>query len=199
MEYIFKSYYNDAMKEAELLEKILAGEPSAFKELFETYNSLVFNVCLKMLSNREDAEDVTQDVFFTAYKSLKKFRAESKLSTWLYRIAVNLSLNFQRKKKINQWLSLDFLLDNKPDEIPHSPEVNPLKDLENSERERIVQNAVNSLPENQRAAVILQRYENLSYEEIAKIMKCSVSSVESYLFRAKENLCKKLAPIIEDL
>lgn len=180
------------MNESELLEKIRAGESFAFKELFEMYSGMVFNVCIRMLSSREDAEDVTQDVFFTAYKSLKKFRAESKLSTWLYRIAVNLSLNFQRKKKINRWLSLDFILESKPDEIPHSQAGNPLKDLENAESERIVQDAVNSLPENQRVAVILRRYENLSYEEISKIMKCSISSVESYLFRAKENLYKKL-------
>ncbi|MEW6088588.1 MAG: RNA polymerase sigma factor [bacterium] len=186
------------MNESELFEKIRAGEISAFKELFEAYKDMVFNVCFKMLGSREDAEDVAQDVFFTAYKALKGFRAESKLSTWLYRIAVNRSLNFGRKRKMNRWLSLDFLADNKPDEIPPDPAGNPLKNLEISERERIVQNAVNSLPGNQRVAVILSRYENLSYEETAKIMKCSVSSVESYLFRAKQNLYKKLAAFIKE-
>lgn len=175
-----------------MLERVRAGEQSAFRELFEMYSGLVFNVCLRMLSSREDAEDVAQDVFFAAYKFLKKFRTESKLSTWLYRIAVNLSLNFQRRKRINKWFSLDFLQENKPDKVPHSQIGNPLEDLESAERERIVQNAINSLSENQRVAIILHRYQNLSYDEIAGVMKCSVSSVESYLFRAKQNLHKKL-------
>ncbi|MDD5772949.1 MAG: sigma-70 family RNA polymerase sigma factor [bacterium] len=176
----------------DILKQASKGDIQAFEEIYKAFSGFVYSSAFRISGNSEDAQEITQDVFFTAYKSLKEFRAESKLSTWLYRIAVNKALNFQRKKKLNQWLSLDFLLENKPDEIPHSPAYNPLKELEKSELERIVQKAINTLPDNQRVAIILSRYEALPYEEIAKIMKCSISSVESYLFRAKQNLSKKL-------
>ncbi|MBI5416862.1 RNA polymerase sigma factor [Candidatus Poribacteria bacterium] len=180
------------MEEHQILEKIKNGDPDAFKELFETHKNMVFNVCFRISGNREEAEDITQDVFITAYKSLKQFRSESKLSTWLYRISVNLSLNLERKKKSAQWLSLDFLIDNKKEQISDKSANNPQNILEKSETELIVQNAINSLPDNQRVAIILSRYERLSYQDISMIMNCSVSSVESYLFRAKQNLYKKL-------
>ncbi|OYV87752.1 MAG: hypothetical protein B7Z63_01845, partial [Ignavibacteriae bacterium 37-53-5] len=82
---------------------------SSFKELFDEYSSLVFNVALRMLQNKEDAEDVTQDTFLQAHVSIKNFRSESQLSTWLYRIAVNTSLNFQRKMKRARFLSPNFV------------------------------------------------------------------------------------------
>ncbi|MBI5207317.1 MAG: RNA polymerase sigma factor [Candidatus Firestonebacteria bacterium] len=181
------------------MEKNQLNDSSAFKELFDTYNNMVFNVCLRILGSREEAEDAAQEIFFTIYKSLKQFREESKLSTWIYRISVNFCLNLERKKKQAQWLSLDFLLDNKQEDIIKRSNKNPHTILDKSETEQIVQNAVNSLPDNQRIAVILSRYEMLPYQEIAGIMNCSVSSVESYLFRAKQNLYKKLIHIIKEL
>ncbi|MBI4650063.1 RNA polymerase sigma factor [Candidatus Desantisbacteria bacterium] len=167
------------MEEQKLLEKIRANDPSFIKELFDTYKTMVFNVCFRMLGKKEEAEDLMQDVFFTAYKS-------------------NACLNLQRKRKLEKWLSLDFLLESKREQIPHSQNDTPLEALEKSERENIVRNAINSLPDNQRISIILSRYENLSYQEISKIMECSVSSVESYLFRAKQNLAKKLISIFEN-
>ncbi len=182
-----------ALNNEDLIRELQAGDVSAFKEFFDAYSSLVFNVAFRMLQNKEDAEDVTQDVFFHAFRSLKEFRGESQLSTWLYRIAVNTSLNFQRKRKRERWLSLDFGSDESEDprEVA-STDANPQDDLERNEIELVVQKAINSLPKKQRIALLLHRYEGLSYEEIAKVMNVSVPSVESRLHRAKQALALKL-------
>jgi RNA polymerase sigma-70 factor (ECF subfamily) len=192
------THFRQSVREEDLIERIRADDPRAFKELFDSNVTLVHNVCFRMLGSRQDAEDVTQEVFLEAYKSLHRFRFESKLSTWLYRIAVNRSLNHQRKRKLERWLSLDFEVGeggaegsafadtavNEPDSL-----------LEKEDTERIVQNAIGKLSERQRIALLLHRYENLPYQEIAKIMGVSVASVESLLHRAKETLAKRLLPL----
>lgn len=188
-------FVESAVQEKELIAKIGAGDHTAFKVLFDTYKSAIFNVCFRMLGNRQEAEDITQDVFFQVYKSASRFRFESKLSFWLYRIAVNLCLNHQKKKKRAQWFSLDDLLESSKEKIkdtPASTDNRPDVLFEKSEKEFIVQQAINSLPKQQRVAVILHRHEGLSYQEIAKVMACSVASVESRLHRAKVRLAKKL-------
>jgi len=168
--------------------------PIPFKELFDDYSSLVFNVAFRMLQNKQDAEDVTQDVFIRALKSFKEFRGESKLSTWFYRIAVNTSLNFQRKKKRERWLSLNFGWDESDDPRKVAlADANPQDNMERIEIELVVQKAINSLPKWQRAALILYYYEGLSYDEIAKVLGVSISSVESRLHRAKQALAIKLS------
>jgi RNA polymerase sigma-70 factor, ECF subfamily len=185
------------------LIKELQGENQApFRVLFDSYSTLVYNVAYRMLQNKQDAEDVTQEVFFQAYKSLKKFRAESQISTWLYRIAVNRSLNHKRKRKLERWLSLDFDSDEKSAEnldALGSTDENADTVMEKKDTEYIVQEAINSLPDQQRIAILLHRYEELSYEEIAKIMGVTVASVESRLHRAKQTLAKKLLPIKKEL
>lgn len=110
------------LNDEDLIRELKAGNMSAFKELFDEYSSLVFNVALRMLQNKEDAEDVTQDTFLQAHVSIKNFRSESQLSTWLYRIDVNTSLNFQRKMKRARFLSPNFV-SNEPEDarksLPH--------------------------------------------------------------------------------
>ncbi len=194
------------MQDQKLIKKLQEGDHSAFKKLFDDYKIMVFNVCLSMLSNQQEAEDITQDVFFQAYKSIKRFRAESRLSTWLYRIAVNHCLNHQRRKKQARWLSLDFILESQGEKNQDVQTLSVIASgdspdvvLEKSERKRVVQQAINSLPKKQRIVVILHRYEGLSYKEIAEVMKCSLASVESRLHRAKVNLTKKLLPILKEI
>lgn len=188
------------MHEDDFIERINAGDSRAFKQLFDANVSLVYNVCLRMLNNRQDAEDVTQEVFFEAYKAIKQFRFESKLSTWLYRIAVNRSLNHRRSKKLQRWLALDF--DAHEETVVNysgSKEDGADVAMEKKDAERIVLDAINSLPDQQRIAILLHRYEELSYEEIAKIMGGTVASVESRLHRAKQTLAKKLLPLRKEL
>ena len=194
--------FRHAVLEQELIERIRADDPRAFKELFDSNATLVHNVCFRMLGNRQDAEDVTQEVFLEAYKSLKRFRFESKLSTWLYRIAVNRSLNHQRKRKLERWLSLDFEANEDRAEnmaFPGTVADTPDSIVQKKETERIVQEAIAKLPERQRTALLLHRYEDLPYQEIAEIMDVTVASVESLLHRAKHALAKKLVPLKEEL
>jgi RNA polymerase sigma-70 factor (ECF subfamily) len=190
------------MQEQDLIARIRARDPRAFKELFDANVSLVYNVCFRMLNNRHDAEDVTQDVFFEAYRSLGRFRFESKLSTWLYRIAVNRSLNQRRRKKLEQWSSPDFERDDETDaggSLPAATDDGPDAALEKRDTERFVQQAINSLPDQQRTALVLSRYEELSHVEIAAIMDVTVASVESRLHRAKQALARKLRPLKREL
>jgi RNA polymerase sigma-70 factor (ECF subfamily) len=184
------------MDEKELIQKIATKDHGAFKALVDRYQALVINTCYNLLGNRQDAEDVAQEVFFQVYKSAKRFRQEAKLSTWLYRIAVNRSLNFIRDKKRSGWLrSLSSLLEDERQrvaEVPTSNSDRPDITLIKKERNAILQKAIDSLPEKQRAAFVLHKYEGLSYQEIAEILQHSLSSVESFIHRAKLNLQKKL-------
>ena len=189
------------MNDKELIRKIAAKDHGAFKELVDRYQSLVANTCCNLLGNRHDAEDVAQEVFLQVYKSAKKFRLEAKLSTWLYRIAVNRSLNFIRDNKRSRWLkSLTSLLEDdrkQVRDIPASDSDRPDVALEEKERNSAIQKTINSLPPKQRAAFVLHKYEGLSYHKIAEIMHRSLSSVESLIHRAKSNLQEELIHQLE--
>lgn len=184
------------MSDTEVIEQLKQGNELAFKKLVDNYQKLVVNTCYGLVQNREDAEDIAQDVFVEVYRNIDKFRADAKLSTWLYRIAVNRSLNHIRDNKKHKWFSAfedevaaknKALLQVKTDESDE-----PEYDLENRQRALILKEAINSLPKNQKVAFTLSKYEELSYQEIAAVMDLSVSSVESLLFRAKKGLQKKL-------
>ena len=186
--------------ERELIQRILARDDVAFRTLVELYQSSVLSVCYRMLGNRQDAEDVAQDVFVMVYRKAESFRGESRLSTWLYRIAVNLSLNRLRRR---QWdrlfgvLTLSEAESNETTDTMEAPEQNrPDRQLESSERSRILTDVLDTLPDKQRVAIILHKIEGLSHHEIAEILQISVSSVESLIHRAKRNLQKKLIPLL---
>lgn len=184
------------MNDEELIQKIIDRDHLAFKWLVDRYQHLVINICYNLIGNRQDAEDVAQEVFFQVYKSAKKFRQEAKLSTWLYRIAVNRSLNFIRDKKRSGWLrSLSSLLEGERQRVAKVPASNsdrPDIALEKKERNMMLQKAIDSLPEKQRAAFVLHKYEGLSYQEIAEVLHRSISSIESLIHRAKLNLQREL-------
>jgi RNA polymerase sigma-70 factor, ECF subfamily len=184
------------MNDNALIQKIIAKDHSAFRTLVDQYKDLVLNTCYNLIGNRQDAEDVSQEVFFQVYKLIRNFRGEAKISTWLYRIAVNRSLNFVRDNKRFRWLkSLSSLLENegqREEELPASDSDRPDIALEKKERNVIVEKAIDSLPGMQRAAFVLHTYEGLSYQEIAEVLHRSLSSVESLIHRAKLNLQKKL-------
>lgn len=178
----------------EATKPVQAGDEPAFRTMFEANQTLVFNVCWRMLGDRHEAEDLTQEVFFRAYKSLRQLRGEAKASTWLYRIAVNLCLNHQQRRKRERWLSLDWLFETQGESASSLPvnEATPRSALEESERLAVVRAAINALSAKQRAALVLSVYERLSYQEIAAVMQCSLASVESRVHRAKENLARQL-------
>lgn len=171
-----------------MIEAILKGDQKAFKLLVDTYQLMVVNTCYAFVHDRDEAEDIAQDVFVQVFESLGKFRFESKLSTWLYRMAVNRSINHCKSPRgraikidIDSW---------KQQEVAQSVEMPQQQILEEREQIELLHKAIDKLPENQRTALILNKYEELSYKEIADVMGVSLSSVESLLFRAKNNLEK---------
>ncbi len=185
------------MNDKKLIDLIEKNKPAGFKNLVDKYQRLVINICYGFVHNRQDAEDIAQDVFIEVYRSIERFRRKSKLSTWLYRIAVNKSLNYIRDNKKNTWFqSLDILFNENTNAKVLEPEDSknnmPDKITENKETSGYIYEAINALPENQQIAFTLKKYEDLSYKEIADVMKLSLSSVESLIFRAKKNLQKKL-------
>jgi RNA polymerase sigma-70 factor (ECF subfamily) len=174
------------------IEELKAGNENAFRQLVENYQQLVFRTCLGIVHDEMDADDLAQEVFIETFRSIANFRSGSKISTWLYRIAVNKSLNYIRankRKKFFQSISFFSAPDVADEEI--NPD-QPLELLQQEQRKKIMESAIDSLPENQRTAFVLHKIEDLSYKEISEIMGTSLSSVESLLFRAKQNLQKKL-------
>ncbi len=178
------------------------GDQTAFKELVEKHKLSVLNLCLRFTGNKPDAEDLAQDVFMRIYLAAARYEAKAAFTTWLYRIAVNLCLNYQRRKKLLTFFSIDSNHRSEEDHQRKIPDIisseRPDTEFEKKERQQFVQKAIQSLPENQRAVVILYRYQNLSYQEIADTLETSVSAVESRLFRAKINLKKKLMPLLKE-
>ncbi len=184
------------MTETEIIQKLQQGNEQAFKQLVENYQKLVVNTCFGMVHNTEDAEDIAQEVFIEVFRSIQNFRADSKISTWLYRIAVNRSLNFIRDNKRKKWVhSIEELVKGISRQVGEIQNINnetPVSELEKSQRAKILHAAIDSLPENQKTAFTLNKYEDLSYKEISEVMNLSVSSVESLIHRAKIKLQEKL-------
>ena len=187
--------YIASMDESELINEVKAGKAAAFKTLVEQYQDRVINTCYGFVRDKEDARDVAQDVFIEIYQSLENFREEAKLSTWIYRISVTKSLDFlrrkNRKKRMGQFKRL-FSIDDIAERLEQPSGSNPDIDAEKMERDRILQQAIDRLPENQKIAITLSKYEGFSNKEISEIMNTSISSVESLIHRAKVNLKKKL-------
>ena len=183
------------MEERVLLESLKSREPDAFKILVEQHQERVRNTCYRFVNSKEDAEDIAQEVFVEVYRSIKHFREDAQLSTWIYRIAVNKSLDFVRKKNRKKRFGQIFHLfgtEEGDKELQLPSDEDPHADLEHQERIRILNRAIDALPETQKVAITLSKYEGLRNTEIANIMGTSLSAVESLIHRAKENLRKHL-------
>jgi RNA polymerase sigma-70 factor (ECF subfamily) len=170
-----------------LIERCKKGEFEAFRELMERYQSRIYSVCYGIVRNREDALDVVQEVFIKVYNAINTFKGESGLYVWVYRIAVNKSLDYYRKKKRKQMI---FDKASQEAEI-HNTQVEfqtPKDDALSLELKQKVSNAIDQLPAKQKGIIILREIEGLSYQEIAKITKCSVGTVMSRLFYARKKL-----------
>jgi RNA polymerase sigma factor (sigma-70 family) len=182
------------LNEWNLVERLKQGEASAFKEVVESAQGLVYNTALGIVQNAEDAEDVTQEVFVQLYESIRSFKGESKLTTWLYRVAVSKAMDHLRKKKRKKRFGFVQSLFGANEELVHDPPdfVHPGVSLDNKEKAAQLFKAIELLPEKQKIAFTLNRIEGLSYQEIGEIMKLSIPSVESLLHRARKNLRKTL-------
>ena len=185
------------MTDNEAIKLILEGDREKFGVLVEKYQQIVFRTVMGYLHNKDDADDLSQEVFIQVYQSLSRFRGESSFSTWIYRIAVNASLNRIRKSSENFLVRrFETLLGtDKKEEYVFTPADNedPENILIREEHLRWLQKALDSLPESQRTAIILSKYDDLPQKEIAEIMNLTEGAVEALIQRAKKNLREKLS------
>jgi RNA polymerase sigma-70 factor (ECF subfamily) len=185
----------NCLTEENFIERLKKGDENAYGELLTMFSVKVYNTALGLLQNKEDAEDITQEVFAEVFQSVSRFRQQSKLSTWIYRIAVTKSLELIRQRQRDKRSGIILSLFGKEHLINVSgnePFYHPGISFENKELAAILFDAIRRLPLNQRTAFTLNKLENLSYAELSEVMNVSVASVESLLFRAKQNLRKLL-------
>ncbi|MBN2029214.1 sigma-70 family RNA polymerase sigma factor [bacterium] len=180
------------MNDTELMMRVKEGDEEAFRQIVEKYQKQIMNLCFQYTGNQQDAEELAQDVFIRIYRAAASYEPRAKLSTYLYRIAVNLSLNRIRNRRSKRLVPFDFLRKGNNYNPISQESHNPDHAMEQKEKQQIIWDAIHALPANQQTALILKRFQGFSYKEIAKVMHCSVSSVESLLHRAKKNLQKKL-------
>ena len=161
-----------------------------FKEVFDKYNKLVYNLALQYVQNKQDAEEITQDVFVKVHEKLSTFQQQSDLKTWIYRITINHSLDFiKAKKSRKKWFFFSALSvndENTKIDIPHFD--HPGVKLEQKEALSSIFKSINQLPDNQKTVIILLKIENNTQAETALIMNISTKAVESLFQRAKKNL-----------
>ncbi|UCG30063.1 MAG: sigma-70 family RNA polymerase sigma factor [candidate division WOR-3 bacterium] len=174
-----------------LIHMSAKGDEHAFERIVHKYQLAVFNTIYRYTGSREDVQDLAQEIFIKVWRNAAKFKGKAKFSTWLYRIVVNHCINYRRKRK-QAHISLDEMTDK--GQMPEALKVEP--DWEQKRVVRSVRAAVDELPARQRLALILSQFEGKSYKEIAEIMKVSLSSVESLIFRARSALKHKLAKVV---
>ena len=184
------------MNEQQFIILLKEGTNQAFGQLLDEYQQKVFGTCISFVPNQEDAEDIAQEVFIEVFNSVSKFKGDSKLSTWIYRITTNKCLEFIRKKNTKKRFGfMQSLMGNDTpiDKSSYFTEFNhPGIQLENKEKSEILFAAINRLPEAQRIVYTLNKVDDLSYQEVSDITEKSISSIESLLFRAKKNLKEQL-------
>jgi RNA polymerase sigma-70 factor (ECF subfamily) len=182
------------LNEQELIDRLKKGEESAYKELVTSWQDMVYNTSLGIVQSEADAEDVAQEVFVKAFESIKGFKGESKISTWLYRITVTRSLDFLRsRKRKKRFAFVSSIFGENNQLLINPPDFNhPGVLSENRQQAAVLFKAVNELPDQQKIAFVLTRVEGLGHKDVSEIMGTTVPAVESLLQRAKLNLKKQL-------
>jgi RNA polymerase sigma-70 factor (ECF subfamily) len=175
------------VEDKQIVEAVLAGDTRRYAEIVERYQQIVANLTYKLCGNRLDVEEVTQQVFVELYVALPRFRFDSKLSSFLYRITVNVVCKMMNKAK--RFVSSD-ALENMPE--PRSEDRNAQQQTIYNEQMEQLRTAIGHLKDEQRTALVLYTFEDFSYNQIAEVMQCSLSKVESLIFRAKKNLAKEI-------
>lgn len=174
----------------------MKSDNTDFWVMVEEHQEKVLNTCYRFVHRREDAEDLSQEVFLEVYRSLDKFHGDAELSTWIYRIAITKSIDFLRKQKRKKRFAEAkriFGLEDEPlPDLPADEKSRPDVILQEQERQDILKKAVDSLPEKQRVAIILNKYEGFKQKEIAQIMNSTVPGVESLVHRGMNNLSSYL-------
>ncbi len=175
----------------DLVARVAAGDRDAFGELVERHHRRLLRVCERLLGDAEEARDAVQEVFLKVMVKAGGFRPKALVSTWLYRVAVNHCLNVLRRRRLRRWVSLSAAEDDDamaPPLEPAEERADPHRELDARRRWGVVHRAINGLPPSQRAVLVLARFEELSYKEIAETLGITLGAVESRLFRAMRAL-----------
>ncbi len=183
------------LADALLVRRVQAGEPHAYTELVRKYQDRVFNACLRICGQREDAADLTQDAFLKAFAAIDEFRGASAFYTWIFRIAVNLSISHQRRQRQRATIPLDGQPGDRAAAAriePAAPATEPSAGLEATETRAQVAAALASLDDEHRAAVVLRDIEGCDYQEIADILELPLGTVKSRIFRGRMALRARL-------
>jgi RNA polymerase sigma-70 factor, ECF subfamily len=181
----------------ELMLRVRSGDADSFEVLLNRHRAPLVHYFSRMVRDAAFAEDLAQEVFLRVYKARGRYRPDARFTTWLYRIATNLALNAIRDRKgacelnVENALGIEPAAARIPDRKPTVEQV-----LMASDRERLIREAIDELPDNQRVAVILHKYQDVEYRQIARILKLSEGAVKSLLFRAYENLRRRLEPVM---
>jgi RNA polymerase sigma-70 factor (ECF subfamily) len=187
--------------DAALMLRVKRGDRAAFTELVDKYKQRVMNFVYQRLRDEAEAEDLAQNVFLQVYKSRARYKQTAKFSTWLFTIAHNLCLNELRRRSRHPAESLEETHTENEDQPPRQIEDKSLvgapENVLHGELAQKIEEALGELPENQRSALLLCREEDLSYEQIAKILRCSLSATKSLIHRGRETLKEKLKPYLK--
>ncbi|HEX3376271.1 MAG TPA: sigma-70 family RNA polymerase sigma factor [Candidatus Acidoferrales bacterium] len=190
-----------ARTDVQLMLDVKAGDEQSFELLLRKYRTPLVNFLYRMVRNTAVAEDLAQEVFLRVYRARGEYAPSAKFTTWMFRIATNLALNSVRDNRHRQMeISIDQTMDTGEDEQPpmEIPDRAPTVEQELVARSRaeMIMKAIHTLPEKQRAAVLLHKYQEMDYDEIARVLECSESALKSLLFRAYESLRTELAPLV---
>jgi RNA polymerase sigma-70 factor (ECF subfamily) len=180
----------DILKET--VSRAAGGDPEAFEEIFKTYFHFVDNVALRMLNNRQDAEEVTQEVFLNIHRQLKNFRFEASLKTWIYRITLNCAINYSKKRARQHPPAVEY-----NDALAGGPpEIHQTADREY--HEKVIAALLNALEPSQRSCIILRSIEGLSYQDIARTLQIPINTVRSRIKRARETMLAMKTEVIKN-
>jgi len=182
-----KPVMTDMDDDRHLIQRFLEGEASAFTALVNKYRKPVYQIAYRLTRNHQEADDLTQDTFVKAFQGLSKFRGESSFKTWLYRIATNLSINVKKSGRVSKDIG------EAPDDSSQVAEHHFVDDMMAQERKKMLYKAIKTLPPRQRQALVLKSLQDMTCQEVADIMRCSIGTVKANVF----NAIKKLKVLVE--
>ncbi|HLH81184.1 MAG TPA: sigma-70 family RNA polymerase sigma factor, partial [Chthonomonas sp.] len=186
--------------EQRLIERSKEGDRRAFDALVRMHEKRVYNLAYRLSGNYDEAGDITVEAFLRVYQAINNFRGDANFSTWLYRIVTNVYLDRRKRQKNRQTLSLEEYVELEESQVTRQiedPSPGPEELVEAQQRQELLQKAIESLPEYQRAMIVLYHVDGLSYEEIAEVLSLPIGTVKSRLNRARLALREKLEPIRE--
>ena len=177
--------------DSQLIDQVKGGNLTAFKTLVERHQDYVYTICNRILSNREDAEEVAQDVFIKAYNALKNFQGQAKFTTWVYRIAINSAISYRRKKKIPMETIEEYK------HFDHG-EISSMTDVQRIERKKFLQIAMNSMLPDDVSVLTLFYFNELTLEEISETTGINVNTLKVKLYRARKRLALALNKLLKN-